>query len=90
MIRLDNFKNHYDEEDLLRKLEEARDKIKYINDITGVTKIVEGVKVEIKQFGWTYIINKYHPDNNIQGLASHEIFDFYKCIYEYMKKNGEI
>lgn len=73
-------------EDMLKRLEEARDAIKKINDDCGFTKRTEDIKKLIETHGWDCVCEIYHPDNNVNDPASHEMFALCKYIYENMCK----
>jgi DnaJ-class molecular chaperone len=48
---------------------------------------LEGVRNEISQLGWNGILQKYHPDVNVNREDAFRFFTFYKEVYEDMKFN---
>ena len=45
---------------------------------------------EIMQVGWTGIINKYHPDNNVGNPHAHEIWQWYATVCKRMQDQLKI
>jgi hypothetical protein len=67
-----------------------RDKLVQANRESGLLDKVYSTKQEIIELGWNGIVDKYHPDTNIDEVASKELFAMYKFVYETMIKNKEI
>lgn len=72
------------------RLENLCKKLMEINRNNGTTERYELMKEEIKTIGWPAIVQKYHPDVNIDDPAAHELFRFYKYTYDKLKSDGEI
>ena len=52
-------------------------------------KIVEQlnrIQEEIFMIGWNGILEKYHPDKNIDNVDAEAIFKIYKTVFENIKK----
>lgn len=73
---------------ILKDLEEVREKLKEVNNLTGALARFESMKQEIKSIGWSGICAKYHPDINISDPAAHELFAMYRFIYDAMERDG--
>ena len=65
---------------LLQKLLLLQTELYKVGEITGANKNAKIIAEEIKELGWTNIVNKYHPDCNMHDLASHHLFEMYKFI----------
>lgn len=73
-------------ENIIKSLEDIRDKLVKANTISGALARYNAMKQEIMQHGWSFICSKYHPDINIGDPAAHEIFQMYKYVYETMNR----
>ena len=54
-----------------------------------LTKLNE-IQIEILTLGWNGILDKYHPENNIDNPDAESIFKLYKQVFENMKKRVAI
>ena len=75
---------------VLERLDIIKNIIKKVNDSLGFTERCENIRKSIKDNGWDFIRKECHPDNNIDDLASYQLFQLYKYIYDDMRKRGEI
>ena len=62
-------------------MEEERKKI--------INKLNE-IQSEILTIGWVGVLNKYHPENNIDNPNAANDFKLYKHVYENMKQRLKI
>lgn len=75
---------------ILSQLEELRDKLIEVNKNLGGMARADAMRREIKDLGWDFILNRYHPDVNTEDPAACELFKMYKFIYDDMQKKNEI
>jgi hypothetical protein len=54
-----------------------------------ITKLNE-IQAEILLIGWNGVIEKYHPDFNIDDQDANNVFKLYKHVYENMKQRVSI
>jgi hypothetical protein len=73
-------------ESILTNLEDIRDKLTLANARLGYLERYNAMKREITEEGWSAVCAKYHPDINIDDPAAHELFQFYKFVYETMSR----
>lgn len=71
---------------ILNKLSMVKQELVSINEKSGALQRVQQMRDEILSMGWQGIVDKYHPDVNIDDPASKELFRMYKFVYEDMKK----
>jgi hypothetical protein len=83
-------KNNEDLEKILEKLNILQSKLSEIKNYTETGNKIETMKSEIINIGWEGILDKYHPDVNIDDPAAMDIFLMYKSLYSHMIKSGEI
>ncbi len=51
-----------------------------------ILKQYNKIQEEILKIGWQGIIDKYHPDSNVDHNDSYDLFKLYKLVYLEMKK----
>lgn len=73
---------------ILKNLETIRDKLVEINSKNGNTAGYFAMKKEIQALGWNGILQKYHPDINVDDPAAFPLFELYRFVYHTMKKSG--
>jgi hypothetical protein len=55
-----------------------------------IIKKLNEIQAEILLVGWNGIIEKYHPDFNIDDEDANNVFKLYKHVYENMKQRVSI
>lgn len=73
--------------DILQNLARIRDKLIEINEKNGNIANYVAMRKEIEVIGWGGILQKYHPDVNIDDPAAFPLFELYKFVYSTMQ-NG--
>ncbi len=73
-------------DNILKSLEDVRDKLTLANERLGYLERYNAAKREIREQGWSAVCAKYHPDVNVNDPAAHELFQFYKFVYETMDR----
>ncbi|TYQ16659.1 UNVERIFIED_CONTAM: hypothetical protein Cloal_3226 [Acetivibrio alkalicellulosi] len=71
---------------MMGELLRIKNEIINLSKKTGTFERVTKIKEEILENGWQNILQKYHPDINIDDPASNELFQLYKYVYTDMKK----
>lgn len=64
-----------------------------MNNTEKKKKIIQKLnelQIEILTLGWNGILEKYHPENNIENPDAENIFKLYKQVFENMKKRVSI
>lgn len=74
----------------LPALEKVNKNLERVNKLTGATKRAKDMREEIRLKGWEIVERVYNPENNKHDPAAEPLYEFYKFIYEDMKKKGEI
>jgi len=64
--------------------------ITHVNDILGFTDRYNNIKMLIKKYGWKYVCQGFHPDNNPDDPGAFQMFELCKYIHEDMKRKGEV
>ena len=86
IIRQKEKLKHYEliiEQELITKKSKESEKLKEEKIALEKIEIVKSLIVnEIKNLGWSKILNYLHPDINIDCKESFEIFKIYKKIYD--------
>lgn len=75
---------------ILEKLLELKAQLTVLNEKTGAYKRMYAMKDEINEIGWQGVVEKYHPDVNLEDPAAHPLFEMYRYVYNDMVKNMEI
>ena len=70
--------------DMLKNLNLIRDKLIEINEKNGSIANFIAMRKEIESLGWGGILQKYHPDINIDDPAALPLFELYKFVYSTM------
>ncbi len=70
--------------DILKNLNRIRDKLLEINERSGSIANYVAMRKEIAQLGWGGILQKYHPDINVDDPAAFPLFELYKFVYSTM------
>ena len=52
--------------------------------------IYKKIRDEILTLGWSKILEKYHPENNIEDSKALERFNLYKGVYKTMKAEANL
>jgi DnaJ-class molecular chaperone len=55
-------------------------------DRKNVIRKLNDIQEEILRIGWNGILEKYHPDMNLDNAEAENVFRLYKHVYENMKK----
>ncbi|MFZ5986949.1 MAG: hypothetical protein ACOYWZ_07480 [Bacillota bacterium] len=71
---------------MLDKLLKIKQQLTSINEKSGTLQRVHKMRDEILDIGWNGIVEKYHPDVNVEDPAANELFKMYKFVYEDMKR----
>jgi hypothetical protein len=88
MDNLDNGLNNNEKlVNILKDLEDVRDKLVEVNKMTGALAQYESMKQEILVIGWNGVCSKYHPDINIGDPAAHELFAMYRFVYDALSRD---
>lgn len=78
----------------LKKMEDGllsiKENVNYLVEVTGAGERYRKIKQEIKEKGWLYIQQTYHPDNNCDDPAAIPLYEFYNFVYKDMQKKGEV
>lgn len=74
---------------LLKRLKRTSEAISYLNKINTNKNSIDEIKTEIKILGWQGILNKYHPDINLD-TDSYQLFQLYKYFYKLIEKYGDL
>jgi hypothetical protein len=72
--------------DMLKNLNLIRDKLIEINEKNGSIANFVAMRKEIESIGWGGILQKYHPDINIDDPAAFPLFELYKFVCSTMHK----
>ena len=75
--------------DILKNLSRIRDKLIEINERNGNIANYITMRKEILQLGWGGILQKYHPDINVDDPAAFPLFELYKFVYSTMETENE-
>ncbi len=75
--------------DILKNLSRIRDKLIEINERSGSIANYVAMRKEIQQIGWGGILQKYHPDINMDDPAAFPLFELYKFVYSTIEKSEE-
>jgi len=75
--------------DILKNLSRIRDKLIEINECNGSIANYVAMRKEVAQLGWGGILQKYHPDINVDDPAAFPLFELYKFVYSTMEKSVE-
>lgn len=75
--------------DILKNLSHIRDKLIEINERSGSIANYVAMRKEIQQIGWGGILQKYHPDINMDDPAAFPLFELYKFVYSTIEKSEE-
>ena len=75
--------------DILKNLSRIRDKLIEINARNGSIANYVAMRKEITQLGWGGILQKYHPDINMDDPAAFPLFELYKFVYSTMREEEE-
>lgn len=70
---------------LIKRLKRTGETISYLNEISSNGVNMQKIKTEIKLLGWQGILNKYHPDINLEE-NSYKLFQLYRYLYKLMEK----
>lgn len=73
-------------ESILIDLEHIRDMLTEVNVQLGFLQRYRDMREEITQIGWGGILNKYHPDINVDDPAAAELFALYRFVYDEMQR----
>jgi UDP-N-acetylglucosamine 2-epimerase len=69
--------------DLIKNMENRIQEFEYeFSEIENFSEI----QSEILKNGWVGVVNKYHPDFNIECENVHEVFNSYREVYDAMKE----
>ncbi|MDQ2084903.1 hypothetical protein RBH29_00435 [Herbivorax sp. ANBcel31] len=74
---------------IMGELTKCSNELSDLSKKTGTSTKVDKIREEISEFGWKHILQKYHPDVNIDDPAANELFQLYKCVYDDIKKNDK-
>jgi hypothetical protein len=72
--------------EILRNFGRIRDRLLEINAKSGNTASFRAMRDEIRHVGWSGILQKYHPDINIDEPAAMALFELYRFVYGTMGK----
>lgn len=72
-------------EDMLKQLEDIRDKLMNVNESLGYAARVRAMKLEILTVGWDGILARYHPDINIDDPGAGRLLELYRFVYDSME-----
>lgn len=72
--------------DILRNFNRIREKLLEIKAKSGDMPSFRAMQDEIISVGWGGIIQKYHPDINVDEPAAMALFELYRFVYNTMKK----
>ena len=75
-------------ESIIIDLEHIRDMLTEVNEQLGCLQRYRAMRDEITEIGWGGILNKYHPDINVDDPAAPELFALYRFVYEEMQKES--
>lgn len=75
--------------DILKNLSRIRDKLIEINERNGSIANYVAMRKEIQQVGWGGILQKYHPDINMDDPAAFPLFELYKFVYSTMQPENK-
>ncbi len=73
-------------ESILIDLEHIRDMLTEVNVQLGFLQRYRDMREEITELGWGGILNKYHPDINVDDPAVAELFALYRFVYDEMQR----
>lgn len=73
-------------ESILIDLEHIRDMLTEVNVQLGFLQRYRDMREEITELGWGGILNKYHPDINVDDPAAAELFALYRFVYDEMQR----
>ncbi len=73
-------------ESILIDLEHIRDMLTEVNVQLGFLQRYREMRDEITELGWGGILNKYHPDINVDDPAAAELFALYRFVYDEMQR----
>ncbi len=73
-------------ESILSDLEHIRDMLTEVNVQLGCLQRYRDMRDEITELGWGGILNKYHPDINVDDPAAPELFALYRFVYDEMQR----
>lgn len=76
--------------DIIPILEQVENNLRKVNEMTGATARYNNIKDEILLKGWETCKKLYNPESNKNDPAAVPLFEFYKYVYEDMKRKGEI
>ena len=72
-------------EDMLKRLEDVRDRLEQANEALGFAARVNAIRQEILEGGWDGILARYHPDVNMGDPAAYPMFELCRFVYSTMK-----
>jgi hypothetical protein len=72
--------------DILRNFNRIREKLLEINEKKGRVVSFRAMQEEINSVGWGGILEKYHPDINMDDPAAFALLELYRFVYSTMKK----
>lgn len=75
---------------ITKELNKIKDRLIELGEKNGTNARVRDMKAEITSIGWVGILEKYHPENNLEDPAAHELFQMYKYIFFKMREDKEI
>ncbi len=75
-------------ESILIDLEHIRDMLTEVNVQLGFLQRYRDMRDEITELGWGGILNKYHPDINVDDPAAAELFALYRFVYDEMQRES--
>jgi hypothetical protein len=75
---------------MIPALEKIEENLKKVNDMTGATQRANDIRNEISTRGWDIVSKIRNPEVNQEDPAAVPLWEFYKYIYEDMKRKGEI
>ncbi len=76
-------------ESILSDLEHIRDMLTEVNTQLGCFERYRLMREEIAAVGWGGILNRYHPDINVDDPAAAELFALYRFVYEQMQSERD-
>jgi hypothetical protein len=72
--------------EVLKNLSDIRDSLVKINAKNSGAAGYFAMRKEIEAIGWSGILQKYHPDINMNNPAAMALFELYRFVYKTMKK----
>jgi len=72
--------------EVLKNISSIRDNLVRHNAKNGGTAGYFAMRREIETIGWGGILQKYHPDINVQNPAAMALFELYRFVWKTMRK----